>query len=149
MIIDHNCAYTVFKSSVNHDLDYYGNKHERPELHLGTFGTIEEAQACLVKHLPDRFVDYRDTRHFLSAEQVSELKEFIDLSKLRRQKFIENEDGSGRFDEEFIAYGDKDPILTDEQKLRLHKMFGIRETFDYTETYTIYKCILVPTEVIA
>lgn len=147
-MLDHYNAYIVTKTSVNHDPDYYGNKRERPELHLGTFESLEEAQACLVKHLPDRFVDYRDTRMFLSAEQVSQLKEFIDLTKLRRQKFIEREDGSGHFDEEFIAYGDKDPILTDEQKLKLHKMFGIRETFDYSETYQIYKCILVPTEVI-
>lgn len=148
MDINHSYAYIVTKSTVNHDPDYYGNAKERPELHLGTFASLEEAQVCLVKHLPNRFTDYRDTRMFLSAEQVSELKEFIDLSKLRRQKFIENDDGSGQFDEEWIAYGDKDPLLTDEQKLRLHKMFGIRETFDYSETYNIYKCILVPTEVI-
>ncbi len=147
MEIKHHMAYVVTHTGLNNDSDY-DDPTPDTATYLGTFSTIEEAEAFLVTKLPNRFIDYRDTRMFLSPAQVSELKEFIDLTKLRRVKFIEHEDGGGSFDDEWIAYGDKDPLLTDEQKLRLHKMFGIREYSDYSEHYNIIEHMLVPTKVI-
>jgi hypothetical protein len=142
MTTEHDYAYVVCQKTRNEYEEGEGTGI------LGVFYTIEEAEKCLVTHLPDRFFDYHDERFFLRKKDVDELKTFIDLSKLRRAKFIEHEDGSGSFDDEWIAYGDKDPLLTDEQKVRLHKMFGIRETNSYSERFEIVKCILVPTEVI-